>query len=99
MPHQQRALQPDPAVDSATQWRSAVSISYGSAIGQAIVRYLPGPCTFEFALPGASTPLIFSSTSFDEVHRLKDRLEATLGSADDIRASEAFVDRYASLRP
>ena len=80
------------------QWQSAAPVAYGQATGRAILRYVTDTSRFEYNLPSASRPAVFDAASFDEVHRLKDRLEATLGSAGDIRNSLAFVDRYAAPR-
>jgi hypothetical protein len=42
------------------------------------------------ALQNRASPLMYDATSFEEMDQLKDRLEATLASADDLRRGLAF---------
>ena len=48
------------------------------------------------ALQNRASPLMYDATSFEEMDQLKDRLEAMLASADDLRRDLAFIDRYAT---
>jgi hypothetical protein len=77
------------------EWRSLSTIHYGRSEGSVVLNFVVEASSFEYGLPGA-VPLVFDATSFDDLHRLKDHVEATLASAHDIRRCVAFIDRHAT---
>jgi nucleotide-binding universal stress UspA family protein len=85
----------EPRMSGSFEWRSLSRVRYGPSEGLAVLNFVPETGCFEYGLPGASLR-VFDATSFDDLHRLKDHLEATLGSAHDIRGCVAFIDRHAT---
>ena len=81
---------------SRSDWRSMTTIRYAHGEGPVVLEFIAETGRFEYRLPGGELPMIYDATSFEDVHRLKDRLEATLASAQDIRGGVAFVDRHAT---
>jgi hypothetical protein len=85
----------EPPMSGSFEWRSLSPVRYGPSEGSAALHFVAETGCFEYGLPGASRR-IFDATSFDDLHRLKDHVEATLGSAQDIRGCVAFIDRHAT---
>jgi len=80
---------------SKPDWHSKTTIRYGDSEGSVVLEFLVEAGRFEYRLPGG-LPMTYDATSFEDVHRLKDRLEATLASAEDVRGGVAFVDQHAT---
>jgi hypothetical protein len=85
----------EPRLGGSFEWCSLSPVRYGPSEGSAVLNFVAETGCFEYGLPGASLR-VFDATSFDDLHRLKDHVEATLGSAHDIRGCVAFIDRHAT---
>jgi nucleotide-binding universal stress UspA family protein len=84
----------EPRMSDSFEWRSLSPVRYGRGEGSAVLNFVAETGCFEYGLPGESLR-VFDATSFDDLHRLKDQVEATLGSAHDMRSCVSFIDRHA----
>jgi nucleotide-binding universal stress UspA family protein len=85
----------EPVMSRLFEWRSLSTIQYSRSEGLAALNFVAERGCFEYQLPGALLR-VFDATSFDDLHRLKDLIEATLASAHDVRRCVAFIDRHAT---